>query len=305
MTAKRFFNGIFLFLILLVVLDRISGAVLEYGIYKHFDLHSNVDYLVLGSSPATLDLSKALLEKRTGKKFAFYTQLGVTTEDRLIMLKHFLSINKSKLKGVIYELTPHIFTCKGLSENSNQLLFPYMNDKVIRDYLKIKCQSKLEYYERVIFSTSRFNEMTLNFAVRGIINDRTNLKFGIVDTIGLQKEIKANNFWKITMDTDCINTFRNTVYFLKQRQLNGTFVFFPVVHILTTAEPEKIKSVEQRVQEIVKINSGNQLLNYTILFKDSTNLFFDHLHLNVDGQKEFTLIFSKYFIQVKSSFNQK
>jgi hypothetical protein len=182
-------------------------------------------------------------------------------------------------------------------------LYPYIGDKVIKDYLQGKCASKFEYYEKLLFSTSRFNEMTLDFAIRGLLNNHSNLKFGVIDTVKLQNEIAHNNFWKISMDSDCIKTFRNTVLFLKQKNTKGIFVFYPIISTLTKAEPNNVNEVERIVSEMIKINTQNELKVYTHVFDNKPSLFFDHLHLNVEGQKEFTKIFIFNSMSCNESYN--
>jgi hypothetical protein len=288
MTAKRFFSGILVFILFIFLLDRVIGELLEHGIYKYFDLHSKVDYLVIGSSPATLDIDKKLIEEQTGNKFAFYAQQGATSEDRLVMIKHFLSINKSQLKGVIYELTPHIFTCHGLSSNSYNLLYPYIGDSIIYNYIKGKSQSGMEFFLRRILITTRFNDATLNFAVRGLVNSHRNLKTGVADITGLQREVDQNNFWKIEIDSNCVNTFKNTVNFLSVSKINTIYVFFPIIPVLTAKEPLVINLVESDVKEIVSVSDQNFILNYTHLLDSKPGYFYDHLHLNKEGQVAFT-----------------
>jgi hypothetical protein len=288
MTAKRFFSGLLFFILFILLIDRIIGELLEQGIYKYFDLHSKVEYLVIGSSPATLDIDKKLIEEQTGSKFAFYAQQGATSEDRLVMIKHFLSINKSHLKGVIYELTPHIFTCHGLSSNSYNLLYPYLGDSIIYHYIKGKSPSGIEFFLKRKLMTARFNDATLNFALRGLVNSHRNLKTGVADIAALQREVDQDNFWKIEIDSSCVNTFKNTVNFLSDRKINAIYIFFPIIPVVTAKEPLVVNLVESEVEGIVSVSDRPIILNYTHLLDSQPRYFYDHLHLNKEGQAAFT-----------------
>lgn len=287
MTAKQFFSGLFLFILFIFLLDFAGGKILEYGIYKYFGLKEKADYLVIGSSPATLDLDKKMLESATGKKFAFYTQQGATSEDRLLMIRHFLSVNPGKPQAIVYEMTPHIFTCKGLSENSYQLFYPYMSDEIIEQSLQKKNIPFSEYYLRKIFHTSRFSDATLNFAIRGLLGNHTNLKFGEADTQKLKQSVANNNFWKISFDESCIETFRETEAFINEQGIKTYFLFYPVIDVLTDKEASSVAKADSMVKSMVDTNR-HEIINYTHFFDGNSRYFYDHLHLNQKGQQVFS-----------------
>lgn len=288
--SLHFLSKILLFLLLLFAADRVIGYILERGIYSYFGLNEQVEYLFMGSSPTVLAIDKENLEKDLNAKIAIYAMQGGTTEDRQILMEHFFSINKSNLKVIIYELTPHIFTSEGLSQNSYQLLFPFIGDQVIRSYVQKKCKSKTEFYLRILFQTSRYNESTLNSAVRGLFKKHSNLKFGEINIESMRKNIKSNNYRKIDFDHDCISIFQKSVGYIKSKKVKGVFVFFPTVDILNEAEPEKWSKIKQMVTSFVSPDNSNYLIDYNPQFDKKYYYFFDHVHLNREGQKVFSRI---------------
>jgi hypothetical protein len=284
----HFISRFILFLFLLIAADRITGYVLEGGIYSYFGLKEQVEYLVIGSSPAVLGTDKESLEKELKAKVAIYSMQGASTEDRLVLIEHFFSINKSNLKLIIYELTPHIFTSEGLSQNSHHLLFPFIGDKVIRSYVQKKCKSKTEFYLRLLFQTSRYNESTLNFAFRGLLKKHSNLKFGQINIESVRKAVQSNNYRKIAFEKDCISIFQKTVGYIRSKKIKCVYVFFPTIDILNEAEPHKWIEIKKMVSSVVSPDSSNYLIDYNPQFHKKYNYFFDHLHLNQEGQKVFS-----------------
>ncbi len=288
--SLQFFLKLFLFFLLLIAADRIIGFILERGIYSYFGLNEKVDYLVIGSSPAVLAIDKDNVEKNLNVKMAIYAMQGATTEDRLVLLKHFFSINKSNLKLILYELTPHVFTSEGLSQNSHHLLFPFLDSPIIKSYVQTKCKTKSEFYLRVLFHTSRYNDSTLNFAFRGLLNKHSNLKFGEINVETMRKNIQSNNYRKIAFESDCINTFQKTIEYIRSKHVKCIYVFFPTVDILNEAEPEKWLKIKKVVSSYIAPDNVNYLVDYNPQFDKKYNYFFDHLHLNREGQKVFSRI---------------
>lgn len=286
----KFFVKIFLFLLLLIATDRILGFILEKGIYSYFGLNEKVDYLVIGSSPATLAIDKESIEKKLNVKIAIYAMQGATTDDRLVLLQHFFSVNKSNLKLILYELTPHIFTSEGLSHNSHHLLFPFIDDPIIKAYVQKKCTTKAEFYLRFLFHTSRYNDSTLNFAFRGLLNKHSNLKFGEINVEAVRKNIASNNYRKIAFESDCINTFQKTIEYIRSKKVKCIYAFFPTIDILNEAEPAKWSEIKKMVMFYISPDKSNYLVDYNPQFDKNYNYFFDHLHLNREGQKVFSRI---------------
>ena len=288
--SLQFLLKILLFFLILLASDRIIGFILEKGIYSYFGLNEKVDYLVIGSSPSVLAIDKENIEKKLNVKVAIYAMQGATTEDRLVLLQHFFSINKSNLKLILYELTPHIFTSEGLSQNSHHLLFPFIDAPIIKSYVEKKCKTKAEFYLRVLFHTARYNDSTLNFAFRGLLDKHSNLKFGQINVEALKKTVQYNNYRKIEFDKDCISIFQNTVGYIKSKNIKCIYVFFPTVDMLNEAEPEKWREIKRIVLTYITPDSSNYLVDYNPQFDKKYHYFFDHLHLNREGQKAFSSI---------------
>lgn len=293
MKNRSILKRIIIFLFILFATDRLIGLLLMHGITTYFDLNRHVDYVFSGTSVALFAVDRDMLEREMHANIGFPVEQGFTNEDRLVMLRYFLSVNKSPLKGVVYELTPNIFTSEGLSSNSYQLLYPFMDNPMVGDYIRKNCHSKAEYYLRRVFLTPRFIEGTFNYSIRGLLNRHESVRSGKVDITRIRRQALNGSFRKIAFDNDCISTFNQTMQVINKKGIKGFYIFYPTVDIFNDIQKEKYRKVISMVDTMVKKSGKDKLLNFNPDFVAHYELFSDPIHLNNDGRKEFTIKLAK------------
>ena len=289
---------IVLFIFTFFLIDMIIGTILTEGLDRYYGLGSNAPLALVGHSQTMLGIDKVILEKELGLKVAKYTREGVNVADRQMMIKQLLSDNK-ELTYVIYGVDSWLFTGEGLSKNSYALFYPFMDDPVIRAYIK-KHASLSEFLTHRLVKTTRFNEQLISGSFRGYLENWSNLKYGHVNIQRLKESIKNNTFRKINTNSANINIFINTLDELKESGVKVILVYIPTIDLLNEAAgPEFDRSIQ--FFQSMEIKFDNVIfLNYLEPYAHNHNLFYDPIHLNPEGQLEITYQLIK---DLKKHFN--
>lgn len=292
------------FLTLVIVLDFAISIFLQKGIEINYGIKSNSEILLIGHSHLMLALDKVSLEKHTGFKISKYTREGVNVSDRFIMLKHYFSTCTEMPKIVVLGIDPWEFTSEGLSKNSYRLFLPFMDTPEVNKYIKRSVSSEFEYFEYKVIRCSRFNSSLLNASFRGYLRNWENLKFGIIDSGKINKEIINGVYRKIGYDKSLIDDFSKTMLSLKEKKVDVILLNTPIFEPLLSVQSMDYQKV-LHIADSVAISHcpGTYFVDLVPKFSTKSNLFFDPIHLNPDGQKAVTDYFAKIIdsIQIKNN----
>jgi len=281
-----------IFIALLMTLDYAVSVYLEKGIKRFYGLDVNAEALFVGHSHLMLAVDKGSFEDRTGMQMAKYTREGVNVADRYIMLKHYFDGRPGKSRLIVYGIDPWLFSGKGLSANSYQLFYPFMDNPEVDSYVRLHAENIFDYLGHKYFRSSRFNSLLINAALRGYLGNWSNFKIGKLDTAKLEQEIASGEYRRISFDQENIDVFNKTLPFLSSHAQTVILLNTPISGIMAKAvrsDDDKaiamIRSMASRYQNIHVVDLAPE-------FETQSELFYDPIHMNPEGQKRITDVVS-------------
>ncbi len=277
-----------LFAVLFVCLDQAAGSIIRKGLERYYTLDEPAGILCVGDSHTVLGIDRVRIEHETGVKVAKFALEGANTLDRLAVLRYYFRLHPSSLRAVVYDVSDHTFSSKGLSSNSYRLFFPFMDDPEVRRYVREHCNDWTEYWLRRLFCTPRFNEGTISVAMRGYLGNWSNLKYGTVDIERLEKDIKNGRVWPILFDDANTMVFEKSIETVRSHGIPIVLVYIPTVDIINNVDPEKHRVAVERFRALSEKDSGVIFLDYNSEYEQQHELFYDPIHMNPKGQKIIT-----------------
>ena len=282
--VKRFWQFM-LFMILLIISDRVVGLVLLNGEEKYFGLSEPAQILLVGYSHLELGVDKLLLERELKKPVAKYTMAGSTLRDRKLMVEHYLNRNPESVKLVIFDVDSHLFNTGGLSSNSYKLFYPFMDDPAVAGFVKGQASSLSEYGLRTLLHTTRYNDATLGLAIRGHLHNWQNYKHGQVNIDLLKLQIMEGKHPTIDLNQEQMDIFQSTIEILRARGIKVLLFYVPTLDIYNEVEPQKHEQATAVFESMAANDSGVYFLDYNPYFSNNHDIFRDPVHVNAEGQK--------------------
>ena len=266
-------------------LDRIIGYTLNIGLDKYFGLNTPAKVLLIGHSHLMLATDKKDMEAKLGVPVAKYCREGVNVADRYQMVKHYLDTKYAdSLKVVLYGVDQFMFTGEGLSANSYKLFYPFMDDKVMDNYIR-KEALPLDYWQHKLICTTRYSDALLNSAIRGWMSIWDNYKYGQLDVQQLQLDIKRGKQRHIHFEKNLIDLFEETLKLLIDKGIRVVLINTPIAQPLNEYEPEKYQKMIDYFKKLDEQNDSIAYLDFNPRYSDQYDLFFDPIHVNPEGQK--------------------
>jgi hypothetical protein len=291
---RRNLISVMLFLVLFFVLDLVISVFLLKGVERDYGLKSDADVLMIGHSHLMLAVDKVMLEKESGLKVAKYTREGVNMADRRVMAEQYFSTCAVKPKVVIFSIDPWLFTGEGLSRNSWLLFLPFMDDPAVREYIKSSAPGRFDYLRYKYIRTSRYNAKLLNAAARGWLKNWDNLKFGVVDTVRYGSEEALRSFRPITFSRELMDDFSSTLDYLKKEDVRVILLNTPIWQPLVNAQKKEYDRAMFLIDSIAQKHlPGAEIIDFVPRFSGRTELFFDPIHMNPEGQRAVTSALAK------------
>lgn len=217
--------------------------------------------------------------------------------DRKVMAEQYFSTAASEPKVVILSIDPWLFSGEGLSQNSWLLFLPFMDNQQVNVYIKTSAHKKFDYLRYKYIRSSRFNAGLLNASVRGWLNNWDNLKFGTVDTVRYGTAEAARAFRPITFSRELMDDFSATLDFLNTKNTRVFLLNAPVWKPLIEAHRTEYDRSMFLIDSIAREHCpGAEILDLVPEFAHRTELFFDPIHLNPEGQKAITDVLAKHLI---------
>lgn len=284
---KKFFIKLVIFLIILFSLDRSIAYFLNNGLYKYFGLNKNSEILLVGHSHTVLGLDKVLIEKELNLNVSKYARAGANLYDRKAMIEQYYSMGNSP-DILIYDVDAHLFTKGGLSQNSYQLFYPFIDNQIIENHIKSANPKWQELILRNTLATSRYNEMLISQSIRGHLSKWTNFKNGTVDLHKLEKEIENNKYGNIEFNEDSIKLFQETIKFVLSKNTKIVLAYIPTIDILNSLDRQKYEKMISFYKDLDDRYDNLTFINFNEKYESKHELFFDPVHLNPQGQRIIT-----------------
>ena len=282
---KKQVKGICFAVLLFFVLDRIIGFSLNIGLERYFGLGEPSKVLLLGHSHLMLATDKEKLEDMLDCSVSKYCREGVNAIDRKEMLKLYYQYdNADSLKVVMYGVDQFMFTSARLSQNSYTLFYPFIDDKVMNEYI-YQMGSISDYLLHKCICTTRYSDALINSSLRGWLHNWSNYKFGHLDVERLISENEQGTQRTISFEPELIKAFEETLDFLSKKGIKVVLVNTPVAAPLNGYEPESYNKIISYLQNLAKNNELIEYLDFNPEYSENFDLFFDPIHLNPTGQK--------------------
>jgi len=276
------------FVMLFVAFDHFAGSILGKGLDHYYGLAEPAGILCVGDSHTVLGIDKVRIERETGVKVAKFALEGANTLDRQALLDYYLRKCPNSVRVVIYDVSDKTFSSKGLSSNSYRLLFPFMDDPGVRKYVRENCHDWTEYWLRRFLCTPRFDESAISVAMRGYLGNWSNLKYGTVDIVRLEKDITEGRYRQILFDDANIKVFEDSVETVRNHGIPIVLLYIPTVDVINRTEPEKHRIAVEKFLTLSKKDRGVIFLDYNSEYEEQHKLFYDPIHMNPEGQKVIT-----------------
>lgn len=286
---KKFLIKLLIFLILFLLIDNGIFLILKKGLDKYYGFGKNSEILIIGSSVSIAGYYIPLLQSALNMKVALYAQIGASLELRYVMLNHFLKSNTGKVKIVLYEVSPIMLSYKGLATNGYKLLYPYMEDSVINNYIVTKEARLSNYIMHKYIKTSRFDNHLLKYSFLGYLGFYSNVKNLIIDTATIAKLRNKERLEHILLDSLKIKTIEQSIHLIHENNAHTILINFPMTNFLKNSYfKDDYDQYLSFLQGLVKKFPDVSFIDLNINEFNDYHMFSDEVHLNTKGQKKFT-----------------
>lgn len=280
-------------LISFFLIDFGISVFLKHGLDKGMGLNEHSKILIIGHSHLMMGLDRQMMENKLECKVTKHTRAGVGISERKLMAQMFLdSEYADSLKVVVIGVDPYLFNDEGLSENSYTLFYPWMDDANVGGYI-YNSTDCITYYTHKLFRTSRFGDDLIKQSVRGWKNDDRNYKTTIFsDSAFLINKTKWDR--PIIMNPKAMKTLEETIKMCTDKNIQVILLQTPILKSLTDLHKDKFSEIMAYYKELDQNNPNVHFLNMAPEYENNNALFFDPIHLNVNGQYNVTNDFIHY-----------
>ena len=282
------------FLIVLFIGDRTLAYGLNRGLETYFGLDVPAQVLVVGHSHSVLGIDHLALDQRLGVTVAKYARQGANLRDRLTMIRHYLSVQPDSVRVIVYDVDAHTFNTAGLSANSYRLFFPFMTNELVREHIIEAGAAWDERLLRDLLHSSRYSEVTLALAARGLAGKWQNLKWGTLNVDRLRRQIADGDIRPIKFDPDAIALFEETLRTAEEHGIRVLLAYIPTVDILNEVDPENYQRAVATFESYAAATDFVTFVNFNPQYSHRHELFYDPIHLNAKGQSVVTKDLAEY-----------
>lgn len=289
---RRFLTKFLILCLLLIGLDRASGAILCAGLEKYLGIEEPSEVLLVGHSHTMLGLDSDDLGHQTGKTVAKYALNGAGVHERQAMLQHYLNRFPGSVKTVVYDVDSRLF---GAPTGSNvyRLLYPFIEDPAHAALLRERAGSTAEFEMRRFLHSLRYNATLVNLALRGLLDIRGSMKTARITDGQLDLSYLRSAYGRVTIDHETVHVLEKSLQSLQKMGIQVILCYIPVVDRLAQVDPEG----EARALNLMRAVASRydaHFLDFQDRFSDNHALFVDPIHLNRKGQKAVTAALGQY-----------
>lgn len=269
--------------------DFAAERLMKRGVDNYFGLNQNSEILLVGHSHLMLSVDKQRMESELGRKVSKYCREGVNAADRDVMVRHFLrSGHADSLRVVLYGVDLYTFTGEGLSKNSYQLFYPFIDSPDVDTYLR-KEATPLNYWLHKIVRTSRYNSDAIkNSAIRGWQNNWDNYKTNVIDYKKYAASIAKSTPQPIEMNDTIMAALKHTVKTLTDRGIRVVLVNTPTIDLLNRSQGDRYRDITYWYRNFAASDSLVEFWDFNPAYSSNHTIFSDPIHLNTRGQQLIT-----------------
>lgn len=274
-------------LVVLFIIDYTGHKILKYGLDKGMGLNEHSKVLIIGHSQLMMGLDKSTMEEVLQCKVTKHTRTGVGIGVRMMMTDMYVNSEYSdSLKCVVLAVDPFSFNDEGLSQNSFMLFYPWMDEPNVNEFIH-QSTDDVTYWGHKIFRLSRYSDDLIKQSFRGWKNDDQNYK-----TISLTDDVydRGKDKWErpIKFDQTLMHNLEETIKHITLKGIHVVLLQAPSYYKLTENQQESYEKIETYFRSIAEGSPLVEFIDYDKIYNRHSELFFDPLHLNVEGQKLMT-----------------
>jgi hypothetical protein len=283
---RRFTMRLVLFTALLVSVDRGVAALLHAGLERYYGLDAPADVLLVGHSHTMLGVDHELLAEITGLRVAKYARQGATLADRQVMIRQYVARHPGALTTIVYDVEAQLFNPEGLSRNSVRLFLPFLDEPVVAEYVWRSGMQGLDLWVRRLLHSSRFDELSVGLAVRGLMGQWSSFKTGTVTPARLQRHL--DNYRPIVFDERQMALLQETMREVEDLGITFVLAYYPTMVAYNAVEPQRFAAARAAFRAMADGQRDVRYLDYIDRYAGRRDLFFDALHMNREGQRALT-----------------
>ena len=274
-------------LVILVLLDLVYTYTYIHGTPRNKISHllsrknEKIDYIFLGSSRVDNNIDAELIKARTGATAINLGVQGGKIDDFYLMLQ---LLKKQNIESdAIFIQIDYIYNIKGNSEILQSSLMPFIHDEVISNFIK---ERNHQYFSLKYIPFYRYLKYDYKIGFREFMNTAIgkeswiNLENGYFPLFGTSgKKLQATLPEKVHERNRKIEDIN---FFARKNGLKIIYFFAPYC-----SGTENLDFASQLGEKLP------EFWNFSEVFLDEDNFFFDCGHLNNKGAKKFSEIFAK------------
>ncbi|MFC4636295.1 hypothetical protein ACFO3O_20480 [Dokdonia ponticola] len=292
---KRFIKHILfligVLLVLLFVLDALYTKVYRESVPRNKVANlmaykgDAIDYVFIGSSRVDNTIDAALIERKTEKTAINLGVQGGKLDDYYLMLQ--LLVDKKIQTETVFIQLDYVYNIDGTSEILKSELMPYIENPIIDAYVK---ERDLSYKTLRYVPFVRYMKFDYKIGFREFFSSsigklpKTNLSNGYSPKYNSQgATLKYSLPTKMAATNSVIQKIEKLA---NDHQIN--LIFFTAPFCGATQNFEYIDQLKERFPT---------LIDYSRVFVDRDDYFYNCSHLNHKGAQEFTNLFVKAYLQ--------
>jgi hypothetical protein len=266
---------------LFIVGDIVVFHILKNGLDHYYGLDKSAQILCVGHSHTVLGLDTERIQTELGVPVSKYAMSGANVLDRYYMIQHFLNRNPS-VHTVVYDVDPRLFDSEGLSSASYTLFFPYIDEPIIKEFLRKESKWQ-EFITARMIRCSRFRDQTLKTAIQGFFGKSERKKTQRVRVEYMKGWLEREENRKIHIDQESLKCFLTTIEYLKKKGISVYLVYIPTIDLLNSIDSDTQKTIIKLFKNLADQDKTVTFLNYNENCQYRHELFYDLRHLNKDG----------------------
>ncbi len=245
---------------------------------------THYDYIFLGSSRTENHIDCEVIKEVTGKSCINFGISGGSIGDMAVLLR-LIEANNVTFEKVFLQLD-YNYNASGLSQNFKARLMPFINEPTVREELTLVGLDKTEKY--IPFYRFMKNDQVVGFRelVSSIINKTPktdiNVKFAPKKGIGLEV---ATSFPEVIHNSNSEVAAIANLVASKDK----------VLQFFTAPYCPEVKGRELAIKELKRRVKG--LWDYSNLYDEQLDYFFNCGHLNIMGARDFSRIIAQRELQ--------
>ena len=276
-------------LLLFFFFDFAFSQIMLLGLNKYYGIDDKPDVLINGSSMSMSGFNRKDIEHLTGLQVSNYSYEGVTVKDRHAMIDHFFNVYPEGIRTVVYEVNPILFSSFKSADNVYSIFYPYMDNKVIDQYIKQNAPRR-EYFANKIIRTKRYDSRLNRLIIRGLLNNYDNLKTNSLDSAVIEHLYLRKETINIGMEKSAMSMFENTMDLIESHNSDIILIMMPMYYMkLNTFNQDEYKLLVDYLENLCSSRDHIKFLdlnNDSLIFNPA--FFSDPLHFNSSGQRQIT-----------------